>query len=87
MCVHAGLEVLRCSTVASVVLTSVGIALAAYGEVRLSLLGLAINTVSAFGESIRLVMTQVSTHTRARVRARAGTSRLCVCVCAREIEM
>ncbi|KAG2493520.1 hypothetical protein HYH03_008334 [Edaphochlamys debaryana] len=46
------------SMIASVLLTATGTAVAAYGEVRLSLIGIIIMFTSETAESIRLVMTQ-----------------------------
>jgi len=59
LCLFAfGLETPTHPMVASVVIIAAGTALAAYGEVQLNTVGLAIMLVSAVSESLRLVMTQ-----------------------------
>jgi hypothetical protein len=55
----AGLEDPSRSMILSVLLTAGGVALAAYGEVNLSVVGLIFMFSSETGEAIRLVMTQV----------------------------
>mmetsp|Transcript_10735 Transcript_10735/g.18672 ORF Transcript_10735/g.18672 Transcript_10735/m.18672 type:complete len:347 (-) Transcript_10735:641-1681(-) len=54
----AGLEDPTRAMIMSVLLTAGGTALAAYGEVNLSLIGLAFMLASETGEALRLVMTQ-----------------------------
>jgi drug/metabolite transporter (DMT)-like permease len=56
--VVAGLERPNGSMVAAVLITAAGTALAAYGELNLSFIGLALNVASGVSESVRLVMTQ-----------------------------
>jgi hypothetical protein len=54
----ARLEDPTTAMIASVLLTALGTATAAYGEIKLSILGLVFMFGSETGEAIRLVMTQ-----------------------------
>lgn len=55
----AGLEVPNRRLISSVVLIAVGTAIASYGEINLSLIGVIFMLLSESFEAIRLVMTQV----------------------------
>ena len=67
----AGLEVLTSSLITVVISLGVGVILTATGELRFSALGVAMQTISCFAESLRMVLTQ-----RLLQKHLAGTSTL-----------